>query len=159
MKQDGFSLIELMVVIGISAVLMAIATINFNQMMRKSAIESQVKMLYSELVGIRVQAKFQKQARLVGLNSSKVYLYSTDVNTSQAVQKDLSYPIEWGGASEILFDTLGLTNVPSTGSKSICIQEDNTATYDSIVVFKTRIQMGKKKDPLGGCASDNIDTQ
>lgn len=159
MKQDGFSLIELIVVIGISAVLMAIATLNFNQMMRKSAIESQVKMLYSELVSIRVQAKFQKQARRVGLNSNQVILYSPDLTKSPDVQKDLSYPIEWGGASEILFDTQGLTNLPATGNKSICIQGDNPATYDSIVVFKTRIQMGKKKDPLGGCNRDNIVTQ
>lgn len=159
MKQDGFSLIELVVVIGIASVLMAIATLNFNQMMRKSAIESQVKMLYSELLNIRVQAMFQKQARLVGLNSTKVYLYSTDVNTSPFVQNNLSYPIEWGGASEILFDTQGLTNIPATGSRSICIKGDNPAAYDSIVVFKTRIQMGKKKDPLGGCTSGNIETQ
>lgn len=159
MKQNGFTLIEIIIVIGILAILMTIAMLNFNQMMKKSASESQVKMLYTELLNIRVQAKFQKQARLVGLNSNKVLLYSTDVNTSPAVRKDLTYPIEWGGSSEILFDTQGLTNVPATGSKSICIQGDNPASYDSIVVFKTRIQMGKKIDPLGGCTSGNIETQ
>ncbi|ABQ25995.1 pilus assembly FimT family protein [Geotalea uraniireducens] len=159
MKQDGFSLIELIVVIGISAVLMAIAMLNFNQMMRKSAIDSQVKMLYSELLNTRVQARFQKEARRVGLNSNKVILYSPDLTKSPDVQRDLSSPIEWGGASDILFDTQGLTNAPATGSKSICIQGDNPATYDSIVVFKTRIQMGKRTNPLGGCTIDNIVTQ
>lgn len=157
MKQGGFTLIEVLVVIGISAVLLTMATLNFNQMMRKSAIERQVKLIYTDLMGIRVEAKFQKQARLVGLNSNQVSLYSTDLDTSSVVQKPLSYPIEWGGGSQILFDTQGLANAP-VGDKSICMQGDNPAAYDSIVISKARIQMGKKRIG-GGCTSGNIDIQ
>lgn len=160
MKRNGFTLVEIMIVIGVIGILIAIATLNFGPMTKNAAISAQTKMLYTELLGVRVQAMYGKQPRLIELSSKNIIIYRTDSNTSpQPLVKNLSYPIVWGGASSILFDIQGLANVPGTGNKCICIDEENSGSYDSIVIFKTRIQMGKRIDSAGGCNSGNISVE
>lgn len=162
MDTKGFTLVELIVVIGIAAVLMAIGTLNFNKMMKTSAINSQVKMLYSELVGIRTQAMYQKMEHKMELatNKATTYYMDEDTNSWKIIEdKSLTYPVQWGGSSDVTFDIKGLANVSAITNKSICITEENDASYDSIVISSARIQMGKRIDPSGGCDSGNIKTQ
>ncbi len=61
MDSSGFSLIELVAVIGIAAVLMAMATLNFNQWSSKYDVERQTREIYSDIMQTRLSAMQQKQ--------------------------------------------------------------------------------------------------
>lgn len=159
MRQNGFSLIELIVVMSIIGILLSIATLNFSQWQRKSGIENQTKMLYSDLMTVRSEALFRKQDRSITLTATQFSVFpGNDITAPPVLQRNLSFPVTWlptGASLRIDFDTRG---IPAP-ERSICVEpDDNPGTYDSIVVSSTRIKMGKRQTG-GACKSDgnNID--
>jgi prepilin-type N-terminal cleavage/methylation domain-containing protein len=67
-QEHGFSLIELVVVIALIAIVSTLATISFNQWSNKSAAETQVKQMLSDIGELRIRSITSKQP-------SSVYLY------------------------------------------------------------------------------------
>ncbi len=159
MKENGFSLIEMVVVLAIIGILTAIVSLQFNEYMQKAHIEAQVKAMYADLMGIRGRALFQKKGASVTLATNQFLVYSSNTVGSSVApvqQKSLSYPITWNGSAQIDFNERGLVTVPADGS--ICVDmEGNKAAYDSIVISMTRIQMGKKTG--AECKSADIQTK
>jgi len=151
MREEGFSLIEVIVVIGIAGILMAIATLQFNEWTRKSNIEAQTKMMYADLMTVRGEALFRKKERIVRLTGNQFSVYSSNMAAGTPVlRKTLNYPIV--GTGDITFDTQGLTN----DLMSICVEPaGNPGAIDSIVVLRSRIQMGKRS--AGDCSGGNIE--
>ncbi|MBI5657285.1 MAG: prepilin-type N-terminal cleavage/methylation domain-containing protein, partial [Geobacter sp.] len=79
MRQHGFTLVELMIVICIAGILIAIATLQFNTYVTKTNIEAQTKMLFSDLMKVRSEALFQKRARAVSITENQFIVYSSNV--------------------------------------------------------------------------------
>ncbi|KAF0219004.1 MAG: hypothetical protein FD174_2393 [Geobacteraceae bacterium] len=151
MGQRGFSLIEVLVVMGIIAILLAVATIQFNEWSRKAVMEGEIKRLYADLMRVRQEAVYSKRERTVVLAPSRYDIYSSNVTSVGALtQNTLTYPIVWNGAgNQITFNLRGTTD----NQKSICIDpSDNPAAYDSIVVSRARVRLGKR-DIGGNCAT------
>jgi len=83
-KNAGFSLIELVVVIGIIGILLSIGTINFNQWMVKNRVEAQVRQMVTDFSEIRVKAFTTKQRHSITVNQTS---YSFKSYSSEAEDK------------------------------------------------------------------------
>ncbi len=159
MRIDGFSLVELVLIMAIATALMAIGTLQFNSYSRKANIESQTKAFYAELMNARQQSIHKKRSYCVRLNASEFAVYSSsEMSVSPVVRKSFNFPVIWKGFTNdrIDFNTKGcLADVSDNGS--ICVDMDNNpGNYDSLVISWARIRMGKRQTG-GACDSDHID--
>jgi type IV fimbrial biogenesis protein FimT len=159
MREHGFTLVELMVVITITGILLTIATHNWTAMQTKLAIERQAKTLHADLMQVRLQSLFGKKSRSVVINGQLYKLYSsTDTTVPPIVTKQLRYPVVWNSRGALTFDAQGLTN----SERTLCIvptndtSDINSAVVDSIVVSEARINLGKRRDGEE-CKSAKID--
>ena len=164
MNRRGFTLVEIIVVSALIGIMFTIATMQFSDYIRKGAIESQTKELYSDLMVTRSAAVTQHSTKRVVITPTSFSLISSSIGggvTSGRTTKKLSKPVTWAGKSasdtqtQIIFDERGTFNIDvSNGNTSICVDPSlESAQLDSIVVFSTRIHLGK----VGGdCDSDHI---
>lgn len=155
-EQKGFSLVELIIVIGIISILLTMATLQFNEYTKKANIEAQTKMIYADLMNLRAQALFQKRGRSATITATVFSIYSSTETTSAAPisSRTLTYPVVYSGTSTIMFNTQGLLD--GVTNKTICTEPyDNPAGYDSLVLFTTRIQLGKRDPGYMGCDNGN----
>ena len=171
MNQDGFSLTELMIAICICGILLAMTSMGFNEWNVKSKIDTQFKNIYSDLLGVRSQALYQKRARTVRITSTVFSIYSSSVDTTNSTIKPiksrtLKFPVTTNpGNLQLDFDHTGSAQTYVTGvaaldnySSCICIQsKPSRAFYNSIVVSPARIQIGTMTGT--GCSSAHITPQ
>ncbi len=155
MERNGFSLIELIVVICVIGTLVSLATLRFNELARKSGIEGQTKMLYADLMKLRAHALFERHRHVATFSPTRFAIYSSNRATGTPVMaRELRYPLKTAGVT-LHFNEHGLAD----NSASICVDDDaGEAGYDSLVVFVTRVQMGKR-DAGGNCATEQIRTR
>jgi prepilin-type N-terminal cleavage/methylation domain-containing protein len=163
----GFSLVELLVVLGLAAILMTLATLQTKQWQEKSSIEGQATTLYGGLMEARQRAMNLKQPTSVVVKPASLLTYSTST-TSAGVGAQKSSSLKYKILS-------GSSQVASTGEKitfnedgftanniSLCIEPSgsaldlNSAAFDSIVVHGLRIRMGKRNGEGASCAESNI---
>jgi type IV fimbrial biogenesis protein FimT len=164
MKNDrGFTLVELLVVIALIGIITTLASLNWNQMSTKVAIESEAKIMHADLMEVRMQALYTKKQRRVGISGQQFKIYSSAVETpTPQLTKNLKYPVVWSGAAtSVVFDTHGLRVGNVDENDTICILPTNdtsvvyAAAVDSIIISQARINLGKRTG--GGCSSGNID--
>jgi prepilin-type N-terminal cleavage/methylation domain-containing protein len=160
MRQRGFSLIELVIVIAIGGILMALATLSFNQMTSKQAVNDEIKMIYAEIAGARSDSMYQRRQRRVVVDGTSFRIYSSllSAGVDPILTKPLSYPIRSGSGSSVTinFDVGGL--LMGGDNASICVDppSDFGTVVDSIVVFTTRTTYGSWDNSTGDCKRDNI---
>ncbi len=155
MSERGFTLVEMLMVIAIIGILTTIGTFQFSSYQKKSAIDSQTRIMYGDLMELRNKALFEKSNRLFRLKSTTSYaLYASEDGTATPLEtKTLKMPITWNGTADIIFDTRGM--LKDLSNKTICVVEENASPVDSIVVSATRIQLGKL-DEGAACAANNV---
>lgn len=164
MNSRGFTLVEIIVVSAIIGILLTIASMQFSDYIRKGAIESQTKDLYSDLMLTRVAAVTQRSSKRVIITPTAfTFISSAMGGGSGRTIRALARPITWAGKSagdtekQIIFDQRGTFNIDvSNGNTTICVEPSSeSAVYDSIVVFSTRIHLGKVAFG-GSCTSANV---
>lgn len=168
MGRKGISLIELMIVICIISILLAIATINFNNWTRRHNIEKECKELYTDLMFVRQQALvtgMNHRARFETANSVVFRRYSSEGDTvgTEVRRRNVNFPITIStpDETEIEFNTRGMLVETESGAteKSICIFTNANPPLDGIYMTQTRVNVGKivkQADQGGTCAKDNI---
>jgi prepilin-type N-terminal cleavage/methylation domain-containing protein len=143
MNTRGFTLVELIIVIGLITILLAVASSNFNNYTKKMSIESQTRKLYSDLMAQRTRALYEKRNRAIKMTASSYSIYSsglTTVTPQSAVQ--LKNAISYTNGANIIFDTKGM--LQNVSNNTITVSTENNASVDSIVVSETRISLGKQ---------------
>jgi len=160
MKQDGFSLIELLVVCAIIATLLTISSLEFHSWLVRYNIEKLVEELYGQIVTTRFQAMARNKTYFVTLAANQ-YTVVDDIDGSGApsggdttisTSQVLKYPLSWSGATPYLqFNQRGTADVWST----ICVSSQVQPAFDCIVVSSSRVAKGKIINQGGACASTN----
>lgn len=161
----GFTIVELVVVIAIISIITVMSTLGWNRMVIKSAVESQIKTVHADMMGVRLDALYNKKARRVTIVDKVFKIYSS-TNTGSSVApletKTFKYKFLSTAANTVAndyveFDTGGMMN----GSQgTFCIDAFNDtlqtsdASVDSIVISQGRINLAKR--PEGGkCDTDS----
>jgi len=154
MKERGFSLVELVVVIAIIGTLISLATLQFRRYSQQANIEKQVREIYSDLMDARSQALLQKVDRSVKVESSLFSVYQNRTGAEPPIrQKALAIQVASNNTNVVFFDTRGVANVAAP--KIICVgPSGNSASVDSIRIQQTMIQTGKLSG--GTCDSANF---
>ena len=186
MKKDGFSLIELLVVMIILGVIATLGTVSFSGWVRKHNLESQVREMYTDLMSARLTAMHQNRTHFITLSANQLRAYEdTDpapngngtltlgsdnplclwerkrgdpVDATCPTSSSLSY-------KNLTFPAIwnGAATLEfnarglSNSDKSICVFSTYNPSYDCIVVSSTRIRMGKLLSQSGGCNSGNCE--
>jgi prepilin-type N-terminal cleavage/methylation domain-containing protein len=162
MKARGYSLVEMMVVIGITSVLLAIGTLQFNAYLKRYRTEAQTRLIHAELLKTRLNALYQRRTARLKLYPGRFEVYSSGLDDSAGVApvrtRTLEFPVTSsadgsdGSGYRIDFDAKGLA-----GNRcSICIQQaDDAVAVDSVVVSASMVRVGKK-DKGDECKAENI---
>lgn len=161
MRQRGFTIVELLIVIAIAGILMTFATLSFNEISRKQAVNDEIKMIYADIASARADSMYQRKQRRIVLTGTSFRIYSS-LESGSGVQpmldKTLQYPIMsgTGNTRTFNFDTSGL--LTGGNSASICVNppSDYGTVVDSIVVYTTRTTYGSWNN-TGACDDANID--
>lgn len=152
----GFALTELVVVIAIITILLAIGGVQYHQWQVKYAIESQIRQMYSDLMGARTEAMQQNQLYIVRLESSSGYTVYRDENGNNVYDQGdtkiekfsrsgLKYPIKWNGGNVLEF-TMNQRGLISQALSVRVTKKDGSlskAEYDCLNISRTRINLGK----------------
>jgi prepilin-type N-terminal cleavage/methylation domain-containing protein len=169
MERNGFTLIELVVVVAIMGVLLGIATLVFNSYSRKSAIEGQVKTMYTDLMAARTESLYRKTYRYISVSGTQFAIYNSSdylpapPTVGPIVQKTLTYPVTVNPADSstdgLYFDSRGVAGMTATDitgtAKTICVEPNDPNLLTSIVITATSIKMGTRSAG-GACSSANI---
>jgi len=143
---NGFTLIEIVVVIAIMAIALSIAIPNFSKYVTDYQISSQVDQIYSDLqlakfysVSHRVQTTFRIN------NNSYTISYLDSNNNLQTIKaiNNLKYPVSLNvGNNTISFDSHGFASNAYANTITIYINQQNSAKPDCINITYTEINTG-----------------
>ncbi|WP_224981723.1 pilus assembly FimT family protein [Geomonas agri] len=161
MRERGLTLLELVVVMAIIGTLLAIGSMQFSSMQRKSLIESQTRKIYNVLTNVRVEAMYSKTPRVVLLSGSQLQIYSSATyssGVSPVSVEQLTFPMVMSSTgNRVWYDSKGMMVL---ADRSICVQPDNQpaslGSIDSVVVTTARNYLGKRQSG-GACAPASID--
>jgi type IV fimbrial biogenesis protein FimT len=158
MKQNGLTLVEILVVVAIVSLLATLAGVEYTGWIRKYNAENQIKTLYSDMMEARVNAMQKNVQHIFGLSGGG-YTVCEDGNLDRSCdagktvarlsKSDLKHTLTWalsGGGDDVSFDRRGLSMV--NGHISI---DASDADVDCVTISASRINMGKMRG--GACVS------
>ncbi len=173
MKQKGFSLVEVLVVIAIAGILAGLSVANFSGLTKKYNVDNEVRMIYSDLSNVRIMAMNKNRTHFVVLSSFGYIGYDDNspapdgdgtltvgsdtvvmasnrmLNLGTQKTKDF-YSIAWNGTNPISFNSRGICTTPGT----ICVYSTVQPLYDCVSIAATRIRLGKLL-VQGSCSATN----
>jgi prepilin-type N-terminal cleavage/methylation domain-containing protein len=156
MNNRGFSIVELVVVIGIMGILLSIVTLDFNSMQNKSFIEKQCREFVSDVVSLRMQAMTRKQQHMITINSNN-YIFTRYTSpaddglsaTSRILNKNSTYTLtDTSGTaysgSNIIIDERGFTGSGASFGQTIVVGPAvSKASVNCVVISNARVNAGK----------------
>lgn len=148
MKNDGLTLVELMVSVSIVGVIVIAAGFSYKDWLRKYNIERATKEIYSDLMHTRLLAVASRVNYIVVLNA-RSYTVSEDSNENNSIDagetlaeypRTIDYELSKNGSgNKVYIDKMGQV----TPYRTIRIASDADPDYDCIKIHRTRLIMGK----------------
>ena len=122
-KNQGFTLIELIVTIAVMAIIAMMAAPSFTQTIRKNQLIGDTRDFVDLLAETRSEAIFKQQNRIVALDNSIATFYKkwTPIHVTRA-----------SGDTSVTFNRLGQSTVGGNG-QCFVIQHNNDSTLKSYV--------------------------
>jgi len=145
---QGFSLLELLVVISIISTLFAIAGIYGKQYVDRYNAESQIRKMHSDLLQARVQAMEKNMLSTVVVNTGSYKIGFTDDNgvTTWQPLNTLKYTVS-SGTGTITMDQKGIISAGTTTESILTLIKfytgSGTPEYDCMQLYATRINIGR----------------
>jgi prepilin-type N-terminal cleavage/methylation domain-containing protein len=169
LKANGFSLIEMLVIIAIVGILAGMGVASYAGMTRKYNIDNQIRRIHADLSKVRVMALTKGRTHFVTLNKDGSYEAKDDNNSTvlrsnealnlSTVTNSPFRPIALNGGTQIDFNSRGLcTTATPAQPQTICVYSSVTPRYDCVNVSPTRVTLGKLADQ-GVCSADNCKIQ
>ena len=149
---SGFSLVELLIVIAIIGIGLAVATLNFNQWIKKTNIEKQTRELFGDLNEARLKSIYTKKRHSIVLNPSNYVFkeYSSEnenkANGKVLFSKNTAYQMttKTGTALDgniVEFDIRGFLVV---GNNTIMVNPVSSgAAFDCVIISDSRTNLGQ----------------
>lgn len=167
MKNDGITLVELLVVISIVGILTVALAFSFQGWMGRYNAESQVKQIYADLMNARISAMGRNHAFFADFPTTTSYRVREDTNEDNdpnvvagdtilpTFPKKVQYAITWAGGT-ISFNARGIMQ-PSLFplGATLCVFTTVNPDYDCIEISQTRMNMGKLTNVGGTCDAAN----
>ena len=165
-KRNGFSLIELIVVVVIMAIILSIAIPQMSKYIEKYNVEKEINSLQSTLISLRYKAMNSGIPYGIRFDSSKQYTTfefndknynlkfdGVDEEANKQIVK-LKYDIHKKGSNQIagfvlLFDKNGFPKNQDWGIGNLTLYINYEAAYNCLTVSSVRIETGVWKD--GDC--------
>ena len=168
--KEGFTLVELMMVLAIIMILLGIAVLAFSTWSARYNIEAEIQQIYGDLAITRTRAMHRNRMHFVQLTAANYTVYE-DTNPAPLgdgaltvgldavfMQRIVSHPISMslGLGGGLNFDTRGFAaNFGPGQTEAICVLSTVSPDYDCIVLSQARINMGKIVAQGGGCVAAN----
>jgi type IV fimbrial biogenesis protein FimT len=167
MNRRGFTLLELIVVMGIISILLTLATINFSRWRLQQSVGSQVREMYADLLSIR------QQAMVTGRNHDAVFTTSKEMafrryssegesrtsGGTLVMQKGMSNAVVASSTSPVEFNHRGV----AAGETIVCIFTDVSPSLDALVITTSKVNMGRIRNQgskdVSACTKNNIELQ
>ena len=151
MNRNGFSLVELMLVISIIGILLAISTLNFNNWMTRQNIDREVKEMHADIMSMRQRAIATGQNYDVAFPTAGTLVfrrYSSEAEDrgSEGIvvqRKSLRYPVTLSSAGPIEFNERGMTS-ECNGKDSLYLYRCETC-FGCVGDYPIQGQYGKNK--------------
>ena len=144
--EGGFTLVELVVVIGLITLVALMATLNFSRWTAKSTVEGYTKEIYSLLMKARNDATNTNELRLVDLTANRLEI-GTDPDENMLIEssdhlaaKDFARYAIAADVSPFTFNRRGLTQnnlIRITGYPA-----NTNPAMDCIAISATRLNIG-----------------
>jgi prepilin-type N-terminal cleavage/methylation domain-containing protein len=167
MNRRGFSLIELIVAIGIISILLAVGTISFSHWVRRQSIDRQVKEMYADIMYIRQQAMVTGRSYDAVVTTSKnmaFHWYSSEGESRTSggtlvMRRGMSNAVIVSSTNPVEFNHRGVT----VGDTIMCVFSDANPATDALVVTPSKVNSGRIKNQgskdVSACTKNNIDLQ
>ena len=175
-RANGFSLIELLVVVIIVGILAGLGMAGFERLVTKYNVDNQMRRMHADLSNVKIMAMSKGRTHFVDLDPSgytayddtnenetlntaadPVVLRSNQALNLSTVTTQRFSDITWAGGAEIDFNPRGLCT-SAAPTQTICVFSSVTPRYDCIKVSPTRIVLGKLA-VQGVCSAANCQTQ
>lgn len=161
-NNQGFSLAELVVVIGIFSILLSVATLGFRDWLVKYNVEAQVKQMVNDFSEMRVRAMTMKQRHSITVNQNS-YVFKSYSSDDEALAAGT---VITGGTHTVKYALKSNSSTPYSGQVyeidhrgilvnsfggTIYLDNDSSASVDCLTIHVLRINPGKKNSGWSNC--------